>query len=137
MPNPSKKQCIRSAEPGYRLYQQRGLRSQTPTQHQMLWNDHGNGLTNWYSGPTLHGTVNNGIYIPVRLRYDNTDRSSAQPNIQSHIDVTTSMVKAFQQQVLIEQYIDVHASNFVKKRINLTPGSQQWKMQQNYHTKIP
>ena len=98
-----KSQCMRSAEPNYRSYQQRDMRSQTPTQHQTLCNDHSIGLNDQYTRPTLSGTVNNGIYIPVRLRYDNMNRSSAQPNMQSHTNVTTSMVNAFQQQVLLNK----------------------------------
>ena len=64
----------------------------------MLYSNHISGLTNWYARPTAHGTINNGIYIPVRPRHDNMNRSSAQPNVQSHINETTSMVKGFQQQ---------------------------------------
>ena len=90
-----------SAESDYRSYQQRGVGFQTSTQHQILHSSHGIGLTNWYARPTPHGTVNNGVYIPVRPGSDNTSKSSAQPIIQSHTNVTTSMLKAFQQQALL------------------------------------
>ena len=49
----------------------------------------------------MHGTVKNGIYTAARHRYENMSRHSAQPIIQSHVNVTTSMVKAFQQQALL------------------------------------
>ena len=93
--------CMGLVESDYRSYQQRGVRFQTPTQHQTLSNDHSIGLTEWYAGPTPCGTVNIGVYIPAIARCDNTSRSSAQPNMQSHANVTTSMVKAFQQQAFL------------------------------------
>ena len=67
----------------------------------MLCNDHNIGLTNWYARPTPCGTVNNGVDLPIRLRYDNMNRSSTKPNVQSHVGVTTSIVKAFQQPALL------------------------------------
>ena len=92
---------IRSADPDYSSYQHRDLKSQTPTQHQMLCNNHSSGLTNWHARSTPCGAINISVYIPVRPRYDNTNRSSAQSNVQIHINVTTSVVKAFQQQTLL------------------------------------
>ena len=77
------------------------MRFLTPTGHQTLHNDHGIGLSEWYARPTPHGAVNNGVFIPARPRYDNMNGSSAQPNMQSHTNLTTSMVKAFQQHALL------------------------------------
>ena len=43
--------------------------------------------------------------MPVRPTYDNTNRSSAQLTISNQVDVTTSMVKAFQQQALLSNIL--------------------------------
>ena len=52
------------------------------------------------------------------------NRSSTQPNVQSHVNVTISMVKAFQQQALLSNTL-MSMPVFLGERICLTPGSQQ------------
>ena len=87
----------------------------------MLCNDYGNDSTYQYSGPTSCEIINNGIYIPVRQRYENTETSAVQPNVPNQVDVTTSMVKAFQQQALLSNTL-MSMPVFLEKKILLIHG---------------
>ena len=94
----------------------------------MLCNNQGIGLTYLYTRPTLHGTVNNDIYILVGPRYDTMHTSSAQPNMQSHANVTTSVVKSFQQQALLSNAL-MSLPVFLGEKNSFNPWVNTAKMQ--------